>query len=141
MSAVIVTTGFEPRQRARTETSPPGATHRVGVPEPSSAARTRLRLTRRGRVVLTTLAAIPVVVWAMVVVLGAGGAAADAERATERASLAYITVLDGDSLWSIAEAIAPEADPREIIADIIRINGLGDALVEPGQRLALPVVP
>jgi hypothetical protein len=108
----------------------------VGQPMP----RTRLRLTRRGRVVFTTLAAAPLVAWALAMVLGSGGAAAETESLGSTA-FQYVTVGAGESLWAIAESIAPHDDPRVVIDEIIRLNGLDDALVEPGQRLALPTVP
>ena len=56
-------------------------------------------------------------------------------------SFEYVTIGQGDSLWAIAESIAPDGDPRVLVDEIIRLNGLADAVVEPGQRLALPVVP
>jgi len=102
--------------------------------------RSRLRLTRRGRAVFTVLAAIPVVFFVVSLVLGSGGAAADVDGASG-SSLAYLTVSDGESLWSIAEALAPQGDPRDLIDDIMRINGLDDSVVQPGQRLALPMQP
>jgi hypothetical protein len=107
----------------------------------SASAPTRLRLTRRGRIVFTTLGAVPLVAWAVITVLGSGGAAADAGAELGERTFEYITVHQGDSLWAIAESIAPHGDPREVIDEIIRLNGLDDAMVEPGQRLALPVVP
>ncbi|KQM84669.1 hypothetical protein ASE68_12095 [Agromyces sp. Leaf222] len=102
--------------------------------------RSRLRLTRRGRAVFTVLAAIPIVFLVASLVLGSGGAAADAEG-SNGVSLAYLTVSDGESLWSIAESLAPQGDPRDLIAEIMRINGLDDSVVQPGQRLALPSQP
>jgi hypothetical protein len=106
-----------------------------------ASAPTRLRLTRRGRIVFTTLGAVPLVAWALITVLGSGGAAADAGAELSARTFEYVTVHQGDSLWAIAESIAPHDDPREVIDEIIRLNGLDDAMVEPGQRLALPVVP
>jgi hypothetical protein len=106
-----------------------------------ASAPTRLRLTRRGRIVFTTLGAVPLVAWAVITVLGSGGAAADAGAELSARTFEYVTVHQGDSLWAIAESIAPHDDPREVIDEIIRLNGLDDAMVEPGQRLALPVVP
>lgn len=107
----------------------------------ATSVPTRLRLTRRGRIVFTALASIPLVVWALVAVLGSGGAAADVRSPAPASSFEYVTIGQGDSLWAIAEALAPDGDPRELVDEIIRLNGLGDAVVEPGQRLALPVVP
>ena len=102
---------------------------------------TRLRLTRRGRIVFTSLASLPLIVWAFVAVLGSGGAAADAGADLGARTFEYVTVHQGDSLWAIAESVSPHGDPRVVIDEIIRLNGLDDAVVEPGQRLALPVVP
>jgi hypothetical protein len=111
----------------------------TAIPE-GATPRTRLRLTRRGRVVFTSLAATPLVVWALAVILGSGGAAAETESLRSTA-FEYVTVGAGESLWAIAESIAPNDDPRVVIDEIIRLNGLSDAVVQPGQRLALPVVP
>lgn len=106
--------------------------------------RTRLRLTRRGRAVFTTLAAVPLVIWAAVVVLGSGAAAAGPTDAVPAdlasASFEYLTVGSGDTLWEIAVGVAPDADPRVVIDEIMQLNGLDSAVVEPGQRLALPAV-
>jgi hypothetical protein len=128
MSAAIVSSGFDP------SASPQSGNASASMP-------TRLRLTRRGRIVFTTLGAVPLVAWAVITVLGSGGAAADAGAQLGARTFEYITVHQGDSLWAIAESIAPHGDPRVVIDEIIRLNGLDDAMVEPGQRLALPVVP
>lgn len=105
-----------------------------------SARRTRLRLTRRGRVVVTALAALPLVLGVLVGSLGSGGAIAGIDDGTSSAAFDTMVVGAGDSLWEIAVSIAPTADPRDVILEIMRLNGLRDAVVQPGQRLALPVV-
>ncbi|MGK9148569.1 LysM peptidoglycan-binding domain-containing protein [Plantibacter flavus] len=104
--------------------------------EVSARPSGRLRLTRRGRVVFTTLAAIPLVIAVAVVGLSAGGAAAN--NASGGVSFTYVTVDPGESLWQLAESIAPDADPRDVIAEIMNLNQLSTAGVEPGQRLAIP---
>ena len=111
------------------------------VPEPvrPGPQRTRLRLTRRGRVVFTALAALPIVAGVLVGSLASGGALAGIDDGRV-AVLDTMVVGAGDTLWGIAESIAPSADPREVIHEIMRVNGLRDAVVQPGQRLALPVV-
>jgi hypothetical protein len=48
------------------------------------------------------------------------------------------TVLAGESLWDIAGEIAPEEDPRAVIDQIRKSNGLQGAEVFPGQQLILP---
>jgi hypothetical protein len=130
MSAAIVTTGFQPSRALPREQA-------QATQVQTTVVRTRLRLTRRGRVVFTALAALPLVIWALVLVLGSGAAAADVD--STGATFEYITVGQGDSLWGIAEAIDPSGDVREVISEIVRLNGLDDAVVEPGQRLALPL--
>jgi LysM repeat protein len=45
----------------------------------------------------------------------------------------------GDSLWSIALEVAPTADPRDVVDEIVRLNALGSSTVEAGQRIAIPV--
>lgn len=51
-----------------------------------------------------------------------------------------VVVQAGDTLWSIAQRVAPEADPRATIAEIERVNPSVDpgGLV-PGQSLSVPV--
>jgi hypothetical protein len=100
--------------------------------------RTRLRLTRRGRVVLTTLAALPLVLGSVAVAVNGGGAAAENSAGGSGAVFEYITVDSGQSLWELAQSIAPKQDPRDVIADIVNLNQLESEAVQPGQRLALP---
>jgi len=94
-----------------------------------------LRLTRRGRVVLGALAAAPLVV-GLVFTSVTGPASAGSEAAS--VSFATVTVGPGESLWSIAERIAPNEDPRDVIGELERFNGLEDSAVLAGQTLSLP---
>lgn len=102
----------------------------------SAVPQVRLRLTRRGRAVLTALVTLPVVVFALVFALNGGMAAATGEQT--HATFHYVTVQSGDSLWSVAERLAPNADPRDVIAELVNLNGLDSAVVTPGQQLAIP---
>ena len=101
-----------------------------------AAIRPRLRLTRRGRAVFTTLAAAPLIALVLAFALGGGIAAASADLST--GAFEYVTVEPGQSLWQIAESIAPNADPRDVISDIVRLNQLGTSVVHPGEQLAIP---
>ncbi|MBX3194974.1 MAG: LysM peptidoglycan-binding domain-containing protein [Microbacteriaceae bacterium] len=107
----------------------------------------RLRITRRGRAVVAFLAAVPLIVAAY---LGLGlpaqasGAQATAAQASAglgsgAAAFTYVSVEPGQSLWQLANDIAPEADPREVVADILALNNLRSADVQPGQELAIPM--
>ena len=83
----------------------------------SQIAQPHLRITRRGRAVLTLLIAIPLAIGAAVTGIGAIGAAAGSQGSTATfhgASFQYVTVDPGESLWQVADAVAPTADPREI---------------------------
>ncbi|EAR25207.1 conserved ypothetical protein [marine actinobacterium PHSC20C1] len=96
----------------------------------------RLRLTTRGRVVLMTLAATPLVIAALVIALNSGEAAATLESGDT--SFVYVDVSAGQSLWNIAEQHAPGQDPREVVAQLIELNQLASADVFAGQELAIP---
>lgn len=50
----------------------------------------------------------------------------------------YVTVMSGQSLWTIAELYAPDQDPQDFIAKVISLNNLTDSVVPAGMRLALP---
>jgi hypothetical protein len=104
----------------------------------TAAPRTHLRLTRRGRIVFTTLAAVPLVLGSIAVAVNGGVAAAEGTAGVGAAAFEYVTVDSGQSLWELAQSIAPKQDPRDVIADIVNLNQLASEAVQPGQRLALP---
>ncbi|HLP23470.1 MAG TPA: LysM peptidoglycan-binding domain-containing protein [Microbacteriaceae bacterium] len=117
MTAALITPGFA-RQIAAAPVAP-----------------TRLRLTRRGRFVLGSLAVAAVLTSSLAFGVNATPAqAGDSAGAT----LSYITVEAGESLWSVAESIAPNRDPRDVIQDIVSLNGLDSVNVPAGSRIALP---
>jgi hypothetical protein len=111
----------------------------------------RLRLTPRGRAVFTTLAAAPLVAIAVFIGLGGGDAVAGQNTPSvsdattfgsasfDSASFKYVSIAPGQSLWQLAEQVAPSADPREVVADILALNQLRSADVQPGQELAIPL--
>ena len=111
----------------------------TALPAPVSHA-VRLRITRRGRVVLALLVSLPLIAGLVALALvGANRAVADSvDVSTASQSFDYVTVQAGETLWGLAEEIAPSADPRDVIADIVSLNQLPSADVQPGQRLAVP---
>ena len=100
----------------------------------------RLRITRRGRLVLTSLVVGPLVVAGVIggVVAGVNATSAIATSSSSTVEFDYLTINAGDSLWQVAERIAPASDPRDVIADIVSLNQLSSSSVEPGQRIAIP---
>lgn len=100
----------------------------------------RLRMTARGRRALALLVAAPVLAVGTLAGAGVVGdalAGAVASSSAETAAFEHVTVMPGQSLWQIAQSIAPEADPRDVIAEIEMLNGIGGA-IQPGEQLAIP---
>jgi hypothetical protein len=96
-----------------------------------------VRLTRRGRLVLRlgvlVLALLAALVLAVVMTRPASaGAQPHAVQAR------YHVVLPGETLWSIVGEIAPTADRRDVVAEIVELNALPGSGVEAGRRIALP---
>ncbi|PRI11330.1 hypothetical protein B4915_07670 [Leucobacter massiliensis] len=99
----------------------------------------RLRLTRRGRVVLGGFATVLIAgLLAFIAALGAPQAiASDAEGGEQQ--FHYAVVQPGSSLWELASELDPAADPRDLVAEIVRLNQLEGSGVEAGQPLAVPL--
>lgn len=94
----------------------------------------RVRLTARGRrlvAVLLLAAGIGLVVLGEAVFAGGGGG-------LELMGTSSVVVEHGDTLWSIAGAVAGDRDVREVVDGIQELNGLRSADIEPGQVLQLP---
>ncbi|MFS0866863.1 LysM peptidoglycan-binding domain-containing protein [Microbacterium sp. 179-B 1A2 NHS] len=104
-----------------------------------TAPTTRLRLTVRGRRVLAGLASVPAVAALGFAIVSGGGALATAESGAPSGTFESVTVLPGDSLWSIARDVAPAADPRDVVEDIMNLNALSSAVLDAGQSLSIPV--
>jgi hypothetical protein len=108
-----------------------------------SAARARqapLRLTRRGRFVFF---GVPLILLAALILSLSGFLNAPAKASESAAELSLtptvsVTVQPGESLWTIAGTVAPERDPRDVVADIVQLNNLDAARVVPGQALFVP---
>jgi LysM repeat protein len=99
-----------------------------------------LRLTRRGRFVFI---GVPLILLAALILSFSGFLNAPAKAAESAAGLSLtptvtVTVQPGESLWAIAESVAPERDPRDVVTDIIQLNNLEAARVVPGQALFIP---
>lgn len=102
---------------------------------------TRLRLTTRGRRVLAALAALPAVIALAWALLSGGAALASLDTGSSSESgqtFSTITVAAGDTLWSIAQEVAPQADPRDVVDAFVRLNAIEGATVMAGERLAIP---
>src|SRR4051812_9718842 len=96
------------------------------VPKPS------LHLTRRGRLVALLLLLV------LVTLAFSVGRVTTTALGAEDGPGQQVVVQQGDTLWSIAERIAPDSDPRAVANDLMAVNGLGSPSLEVGQHLRLP---
>lgn len=121
---------------ASTRVSPPAPAPARHAARPAKASRPgRLRLTRRGRFVLLVMPALLALSGGLIA-LSAPGIAEASSRPT--AAPQTVVVGSGDSLWTIAERIAPNVDPRETVAALQRANDLHGAHLAAGSVLLLP---
>ncbi len=110
----------------------------IGAPARSTHVATRLRLTVRGRRLLAFFASIPAVIALSLAIVGGGAALASRDTGMPGNSFQTVTVHSGESLWAIAQTVAPGSDPRDVVDAIIRLNALDGATVTAGQKLAIP---
>lgn len=102
---------------------------------PAPVVAAPLRITRRGRLVITLLVCA---VLAVAGVVAAFRALAGAEAPV--VPVKSVLVLPGDTLWSIAGTVAePGEDVLDVIADIVEMNDLETSAVFVGQRLTVPL--
>jgi hypothetical protein len=94
------------------------------------------RLTRRGRMVVTGVSAL--LVGALSVGLATAAQATRAGSASPGRYVARVAVLPGQSLWSLAEAHDPGADPRAVIQEIRQLNSMTGDQVRAGEVLWVP---
>ena len=96
-----------------------------------------LRLTRRGRLVITCTAAT-VLTGAVLAVASAVGGPSAAAGGVSGPVPAVVTVLPGQTLSQIAGAWAPDDDWRDVAAEIVELNEMSSQAVQAGQHLTLP---
>ncbi len=90
-----------------------------------------IRLTSRGRMLFASVLAGS----ALGLMAAVGQFSADA---ADGPSTTVAVVQAGDSLWTIAQRIRPDADPRATIWRIKELNELPGSVVQVGQALVVP---
>jgi LysM repeat protein len=88
-----------------------------------------MRLTRRGRLVVSVALALLIAVVGLLV--SRDVQAVPPDRVVE--------VHRGDTLWSVARQYAPSDDPVDEVERIRRANHLSGYTIQPGDRLRVPV--
>ena len=95
----------------------------------------RIAIYRRRRAV--AVAFVLLVIAAILALTFVGGrATADGSAPGEIRPTAVYVVRPGDTLWDLAVALAPDRDPRVVVAALE--SAAGGATVHPGQRIVLP---
>ena len=122
------TSGVRARRSSRTRAV-------VLVPAERHVRTKSLRITRRGRLMLT-LALVGLLLAAFS--LGRADATQAATEVETTPAVAQTTVEPGDSLWTVAQRVAPEADPREVVQQLRSLNDLSGSGLQVGQQLLLP---
>lgn len=131
-----------PQQQA----APHHAAARPAAPAaaPSAALRPApapLRLTRRGRLVVTAMAVLLVAAGSVALAGAAqalGHSGATARPGTAGAAMTKVEVRPGQSLWTLAETYDPNADTRRVVQEILQLNSMSTDQVQPGQVLWMP---
>jgi nucleoid-associated protein YgaU len=108
-------------------------------------------LTRRGRLARTLLVlSLSIVLGAgFAMKAGAGDAGASGSDALSAAKIngssdvaktyIVVTVAAGETLWSLASAMADGGDVQTLVADIASANSLSGVDIEAGQKLRIPI--
>lgn len=98
-------------------------------------AKGSVRLTRRGRLVVTLLL--------LGLILGAfvafGGQSVATGEAGAPVPTRTVVVGEGDTLWAIASEVAEDGDIREVVHEIEQLNSLPGPVLEVGQEIAVPI--
>lgn len=94
-------------------------------------SRTRVR---RRRMAVIATSAVVAGFWAGPLAHALGGS----REPVPVSSRSYVVQL-GDTLWSIADRLAPGEDPRPIVDAIVVANDVDPGAIVPGQSLVVPV--
>ena len=103
-------------------------------PVVTEAPRSRVRLTRRGRLVVFVVSLL--LAFAVGILISAGSVATQEPGLPEPTRV--VTVGTGDTLWGISTRLAGDGDTREMMRRIESLNALESGMLVAGQRLVVP---
>lgn len=110
----------------------------------SAAARLRVRWDRMA--LLAALLALALLTGAWLALRATGPATAGTPRGDgavveQQPALVQHTIAAGDTLWALAAAVDPGADPRPMVDRIMQLNDLASAEVAVGTVVLVPARP
>ena len=97
-----------------------------------------IKLTRRGRMLVSTLSFGVMLAISLVSLFGIATASAKASNEASSSTTTQIVVAPGETLWTIAARVNPEIDPRAVIDQIMDLNVIEGSNVYAGQVLLVP---
>lgn len=129
------------RRRGHLQLVGPGyvapAPQRVVPARPAASPRPAVRLTARGRLVRSLLVLTVALTAAVTGGSWLGGLTADAQG--YQGPVERVSVSTGDTLWAIAAGTAAEGqDVREVVDEILQLNGLASGDLAVGQQILVP---
>ena len=98
-----------------------------------TTAASHTRLTRRGRLVV-----VAVLAGLLFAAFSLGRVGAEGSTSEQRSATTVVTVAPGETLWGVAQRLAPGEDPRPVVEQIRRLNDLESGALRAGQQLVLP---
>ena len=97
-----------------------------------------IKLTRRGRMLVSTMSFAAMLAISLVSLFGIATASAKASNESSNSTTTQIVVAPGETLWTIAARVNPEIDPRAVIDQIMDLNVIEGSNVYAGQVLLVP---
>lgn len=104
------------------------------IVRPRRQTPTRVRLTRRGRVLVA--ATFLAILGTLMIALG-GLATGTFDRGTPT-PVRVVEVQPGQTLYAIAGQVAAPGHVREMVAQIEQLNSLSSPVLQVGQKIAVP---
>lgn len=99
------------------------------------------RLNRRGRMVIGSISVFLIAVLFFLLGTIFSSVVQASEGSQQPLKQTTVLVAAGDSLWSIAQDVDPNADPREVIHLLVEMNDLpGEVGLQVGQSLLVPIL-
>lgn len=111
--------------------APPQAVYQVPRATP-------VRLTRRGRIVVTAAVVLAIGAASLALSGAAQATGHSGAQANPGSGVSKVAIRAGQSLWSVAEADDPDADTRLVIQEIMQMNSLTSDQVQPGEVIWVP---